>query len=182
MSATANTKLGKIKEQMTAIKDEANKGIEELKAKAAKLVLKGKEAAIKKLVSEVESSRELTSVANDEWLHQWKRVDFSKIIDPTDELQREILKEHLSNDHHVDCDFKNDCVSLSIGPVIMIYDDGVVYDQDSQKQILSKKDYESEAERNKLIEAHMEETGCFPAVVRYDYHGNAFYVNTKDKK
>jgi len=83
----------------------------------------------------------------------------------------------------VDADFGNDCITTSIGPCIVIDNDGGVYDQDAAKVIVKKTDYETDEERNALIEAWMEKSGYFPSVVRCDYYGNPLgYVSTKEKE
>lgn len=140
---------------------------------------------------ELESSKDLTFVGNDhEFFHQYIRFDFSDIIDTDSGLQKELLVSFLAqNDFFMEPDFKNDCLTMSIGPCIVIYSDsGDVYDQDAGKTILKgynprtgEADYETESERNEKIEKYMEKTGYFPAVVLVDDYCNPIrYVNTKE--
>jgi hypothetical protein len=132
------------------------------------------------MVSQVETSKELTQVENDEWLHQWIRADFSDLGLMTDFLKG-LFAEYMQENHYVSVDFKNSVLTYSVGPALIINDQGDVYDQDSGQWPIKRTDYETKAELNSLIEAHMEKTGHFPSVIRMDRHGNAYYVNTQEK-
>ena len=66
----------------------------------------------------------------------------------------------------------------SQGPSIIINHEGDILDEDSGQWIVSKSDYETKDERNKLIEKYMESKGYFPGVFFIDYYGNVKHVNT----
>lgn len=177
--------LNDIKEEIESTKEKTNKEIETLKEKASSLFSKlmdKKEKAIDAMVSALDNSKDLTGVPNDEYFHRFARTDFSKLIDTKDEFQKELLSDYLSENHCIYVDFENDCVTTAEGPCILINHKGDVLDQDSGKWFISKKDYETEEERNKLIEAYMEKSGFFPSVIEVDYHGNAFYRSTLAKE
>lgn len=150
----------------------------------------GKLKLIEDAQLKLESSKYLTCVENDhEFFHQYIRFDFSDIIDTDSDLQKELLVSFLEqNDFFMQPDFKNDCLTMSIGPCIVIdQDSGDVYDQDAGKTILYGRrrslsyDYETESERNEKIEKYMEKTGYFPSVVLVDRYGSPIrYVNTKE--
>ena len=76
---------------------------------------------------------------------------------------------------------ENECLQYDVGCSFLIYQDGV-YDQDSDGFIIDSKLYTedgeiNEAKRNKLIEEHMEKTGCFPGVYSCDQHNNVLPVD-----
>ena len=163
---------GKNQIELAMLRDKA------LAAFSKKMKMKTRQKVINSMQSALDASKELTSVSNDEYYHRWVRFDLSKLIDTNDEFQRELLAEYLSENYYIYTDFENDCVTTAEGPCILINHDGDVLDQDSGKWIISKRDYETEEERNALIKAHMEKTGHFPSVIEVDYHGNACYVST----
>lgn len=145
------------------------------------LKLSGKFKLLEDALSKLESSKDLTTVEYDhEFMYQYIRFDFSDIIDVDSKLERELLVRFLEeNDFFMIPDFENSVLTMSIGPVIVIDHDGDVYDQDSNKVILKKHDYETTEERNEKIEEYMEKTGCFPSVVALDYYGRPIgYVKT----
>lgn len=135
------------------------------------------------MISKVENSKDLASIENDEYLIQWCRVDLDSLkLDFENEFIKELFREHLLENHFVSVDFKNSCLQYSIGACLIVNDKGDIFDQDSSKgPIISKNDYESEIERNKLIENWMEKKGYFPSVVSMDYYGNAHYIDTTEK-
>lgn len=135
-----------------------------------------KDLYLKGLIVAVENSKHLTSIEHDEWYCQYVLADFSKLIDTKNELQKELLETYLQENHCINADFKNGCLTYSIGPAILINDDGDVLDQDSRKWILSKKDYNDDSERDEAIELYMDKHGYFPAVIEVDRHGNASYT------
>jgi hypothetical protein len=137
---------------------------------------------IKAMIIALESSKELTQVENDEYFARWTRVDFSNLIDLKDSFQKELLERYFQDEHCANLNFKDSVLTTSEGPAIVINEDGDVYDQDSGKFIVHKGNYETDVERNALIEAWMEKAGYFPSVIRCDHYGNAFYVNTKAKE
>ena|ERR1035437_1710018 len=155
-------------------------GALEAKAFAAfRKAMKKKMPQIDAMVALLEQSMELTQVENDEYFHSFVRFDFDSLIDTKQPYQKELLAQLLSEDHCLDADFQNDCVTNSIGPCLLINHEGDVLDQDSGKWVISKRDYETKEELFSQIEAHMEKTGYFPSVIRCDYYGNARYVNTQ---
>lgn len=177
-------KLEKIKNRIESLQRDATKNQRELREEAMKLFereMKAKSAIILSLISAVENSRELTQVEYDDYFHQWIRVDFSCLIDTDDDFQKGLLSDFLQNHYCLDVNYLADFLTYSIGPAIIINDDGDVLDQDSGKWIISRKEYENQDELNSLIEAWMEKTGYFPAVVSCDRYGNAFYVNTQKR-
>lgn len=124
----------------------------------------------------LDASRELTEVTYDEFFHRWTRVDFSKLIDIDNQLQRDLLEEYLSTEYIFHADFKNQCLTTSEGPCILINESGDVLDQDSGKWIISQDQYETVEERDAAIESWMDRTGYFPSVIYSDRYGNAGYV------
>lgn len=77
-------------------------------------------------------------------------------------------------------DFKNEAFIQSEGDDnIVINEDGDVFQ--GHKVIIDSKDYESKAQRNALIEKHMESTCYFPGVFREDHYGNLTLVSTVTK-
>lgn len=141
----------------------------------------GKFKLLEDALSKLESSKDLTTVEYDhEFMHQYIRFDFSDIIDVDSKLERELLVRFLEeNDFFMIPDFENSVLTMNIGPCICIGPDGIVWDQDSNKVILKKHDYETTEERNEKIEEYMEKNGYFPSVVKLDYYGQPIgYVNT----
>lgn len=126
----------------------------------------------------VQDSKELTTIENDEWLAQWHRFKYNLPID-SDEL--DLLKDYLSENHLIQLDVKNECLTYSIGPCIIINDDGSVYDQESNKWIFKTDNYESIEQRDQAIEAWMDKNGYFPSVVKADRYNNYFYYSTQGK-
>ena len=177
--------LNKLKAELDNIDAESANKTAQVMEKARVIfekLMKGKEKEVNELVEKVNNTKELTTVNHDEHFHQWIRVDFTKFIDLDDKFQRQLLTEYFQDNHCMEVDLKNDCLTMSIGPAIIINDDGDVLDQDSGSWFIKKSEYESEVERNGLIEKYMEKNGYFPSVLRVDNYGNAFYVNTKEKK
>ena len=177
--------MGKFKDIQTELETlnaEHSEKVESVKKRAIELLtakLKDN-AKLKESVLKLESSTELTSTEHDEYYSQWIRFDASDFIDVDSSIERDAFESYMSENHCMTIDFKNDALTYSIGPCILINDDGDVLDQDSGKWFLKKSDYETESERNELIEKYMTKSGYFPSVIRCDYHGNAFYENTKE--
>ena len=170
----------------------AHSKLMELAYTAFKLVMDSPamQVEVKRLVAEVEKSRDLTQDESSEWLMQYAREDFHGLIDSRNQFQRELLGRYLSEDYNVRADFKNGVALYDIGPCIVIdAEDGDIYDQDSHKVIIKRDEYlrengegrgtEDHELRNRLIEAYMEKTGYFPSVVKMDRYGNAYYVDTR---
>lgn len=139
---------------------------------------------LKEICEKLDNTYDLTQVEYDEWFHQWVRIDLDRLakIDFDDDDQVNALINVLDEHDCLRLDVKNECLTKSIGPSILINDDGDVLDQDSGKWIISKDDYENENELYNMIENHMDKTGYFPSVVRCDRYGNAFFVNTRGEK
>lgn len=162
---------------------------EKLLAEAFQLMTKKIEAQKKKptladYIEKLEASKDLTADL-DEWPCRWIRFDASEFIDTNSTLEREALEKYLDENFCIRIDYKNEALSMSDGPCIVINDDGDVYDQDSHKWIVHAIDYVEDGEvnikkRNELIESYMEKTGHYPSVVRHDGHDNMFYVSTKE--
>jgi hypothetical protein len=186
----------KYEKQIQTLSMDSQQAIEDVKDDALTefskhLKASGKLKLLDDALVKLESSRDLTRVENDhEFFHQYIRFDFSDIIDTDSDLQRELLVSFLEqNDFFMEPDFKNDCLTMNIGPCIVIdQDSGDVYDQDTGKIVLKgynprtgEADYETESERNEKIEKYMEKTGCFPSVVLVDRYGSPIqYVNIKE--
>lgn len=145
------------------------------------LQMKFKEKELKELQTKLDESKDLTDSPHDEYPRRFVAFDLDRLIDTSSELERDSLKEFLSENYFADVDFEG-YVHTSEGPCIVINDEGVVYDQESQKTLFTHKHYDTEEECFKLIEEHMEETGYFPSVVRYGRYGVIGYVNTQTKK
>jgi len=107
---------------------------------------------------------------------QWVRTKSN--LDKYSDI-KEFLLTYLSEQHAIfDVDFKNQVFMTSQGPSIIINHEGDILDEDSGQWIVSKSDYETKDERNKLIEKYMESKGYFPGVFFIDYYGNVKHVNT----
>ena len=152
-----------------------------LAATAFKLYMEAPERKqlVEQLEKQLNESRDLTQVQYDDYLHRWIRFDFTQLADiQDDEFLRELLGDYLREQYCIDADFKNDAASMSEGPALIIGDDGDVYDQDSQKTVIKRTEYDSRETLFALIESWMERGGYYPSVIRIDRHGNAYYVNT----
>lgn len=176
--------MGKFKElelELETLKNQYTEQKEKIQSRAFELMaLKlEKNAELKQAIEKLESSRELTST-EDEYFSRWIRFNASEFIDTDSQLEKDALENYLAENFCAYVDFKNDALMTSEGPSIVINDDGDVYDQDSGKFIVNKKDYETDSERNQLIESWMEKQGYFPSVISCDRYGSAFYVNTKE--
>lgn len=111
-------------------------------------------------------------------LVQWYRMP--SLSEFAEEPTREYFESYLTASACIrSIDFENDAVTCSEGGAFVINDDGDVYDTDSGKFFVSRDEYETDAERNALIEEHMERTGYFPGVFSSDRHGNVVPVDTK---
>jgi hypothetical protein len=167
-----NNKLANISDNEFAIKQELqlawNKVFDDM-------------SVLRDAITKVEASNEYTWESRGEDICSWIRFDTKSFDDCA-----EYLKEYLRNEHYVEIDFENDALLYSMGPSIIINEDGDVLDQDGDKWFINKDDYRdedsgdlNEGKRNELIEAYMEKTGCYPGVFRTDRHGNVFAVSTK---
>lgn len=121
----------------------------------------------------LESSNDYTLEDFEVW--QWVRFDLAEY---TPVLK--YLDNYLS-DYGIQLDKQNDVLILSCSPSIIINEDGDVYDEDSQKWIVSEDDYRTRDERNQLIEAYMERTSCYPGVFEVGRYGDVTLVNTQKK-
>lgn len=124
-------------------------------------------------LTELESTKQLTGIDHDEFLHQWVRYT------PKEGYSVEALQRYLE-ENCINFDPKNDCLTTSIGPCLIIDSEGDVYDQDSAKTIIRASQYETVEQRDALISAWMQKNGYFPSVVKADRYGNDFrYVNVE---
>ena len=175
--------LGVIAQQIETVRDQSCLAVIKLRSEAKDLVRKSlveRGIDLGQVADLVQQSKQLTTVEHDDWFYQWLRFDIQKLFSvAATELEKELVSEILSDDHFVSLDLEHNCLTYSIGPAIVINDDGDVLDQESGKWFISKGDYSSKEELLALIETHCEEVGCFPGVVRTDYHGNVRYINTK---
>jgi hypothetical protein len=176
-------KIQEIQEQINAMAATIKAKNLELKAEAAKefaKMMKSKADVVNAMVAKVETSKELTLSEFEGWPEVWARVDFEQLdLDLRSELVKDLLTEWFNDQHCMNVNFEHDILSMNCGPAILINEDGDILDQDSGKWVINHKDYETEEERNSLIEAYMEKNGYFPSVVRVDRYNNVFYVNTK---
>lgn len=99
------------------------------------------------------------------------------------------LKNYLKETHYVDADTEDNILYYDQGPSILIHNNGDVYDQDSNRVILTKADYEVEHGddylwdlniRNQLIENYMKGRGYYPGVFLVDTLGNVTAVDTTE--
>lgn len=134
-----------------------------------------KNKKLKKAISEVECSKDLTFI-DDEFPYQWIRFDFNEVIDIDDENQVDALKEYLA-DQGIYIDLKNDALMLCLGSCIIINEDGDVLDQDSQKWIISRQDYETKDQCIKMINEYMDKQGYYPSVILADRYGGVRYID-----
>ena len=141
-----------------------------------------KDKDLQKSIVDVQDSREYTWNEFSE-ICSWLRF-FAKDYEEC----QEYLKTYLREGYYIEIDFQADALMYSQGHTIVINEDGDVLDQDGDKWFIKKDDYRDEngeldiEKRNELIEAYMENTGCFPGVFSSDRYGNVFYVNTQNKK
>ena len=100
--------------------------------------------------------------------------------------ERQYLESYVEDNYCMRVDFENDVLIQNLGEdeiTIQAYhgrDNGVYQ---SNALIISPSEYVTEdgedvGLRNKLIEEHMERTGCFPGVFEVSYHGDITPVNT----
>jgi len=123
----------------------------------------------------LDESKALTSVDGDDWYHRWTRYQAPESFD------LEAFKAYL-DDRCVYYDPKHHALTTTEGSALIVDDEGHVYDQDAGKVVVKPELYETVAERNALIEAYMQRSGCFPRVIKVNRYGEPFgYVNTKSK-
>jgi hypothetical protein len=129
-------------------------------------------SSLRHAMNKVQMSTELTHVEGDDWYHVFVRYDLSKFKDV-----KEYLTEYLRGHYNIEPDFENNTLHTTIGPAILIqfdWRDGyTAYDQDSNKIIASNK---VEDDLVKDIEAYMDKSGYYPAVISVDTYGNPSYV------
>lgn len=92
------------------------------------------------------------------------------------------LNEWVSTVHGLYIDWKNDAVISSQGGGLVVGVNGDVYDTDAQDVIVKSSEYSNDAERNTLIEKHMERTGYFPGVFRESFGGELFPIDTTGER
>ena len=189
--------LQEIKNEMDNITQQMTSQINGLRAQATLVfsgLMKTKGPELEAMAKALLNSNDLTQVENDEFYHTWVRVDFSKIIDVNDPFQCELLAEYMEDQDCYHCDFKNSTLSNSIGEALLIsFEDGSVYDQDSGKTIIRADQYRIQDQksehdgmlsikrRNALIEAWMEQAGYYPSVLKVDRYGDAHFVKTSSE-
>lgn len=138
--------------------------------------------SISKAVERLHKSNECSWDKHGE-IVQWAR--YSNLPDFED--CAEYFETYMLDNHFVTIDWENDVIQSSVGPSIVISDNGDILDQDSDKWIIKADSYRNddneldETKRNELIEKWMESTGYYPGVYRTDRHGNVFAVNTRQK-
>jgi len=180
-----NLVLDVIKSQQVELRSEFEHAIDQLNKSAARtfaLAMEFKQKEVNALIGALNLSKDITWIESDhDFVHRWVRFDFSQLIDTKNDMERELLTEYLSDNHYIECDFKNEVASTCEGYCLVINEDGDVLDQDSGKWVISKRDYESKQELFQLIEAYMERTSCYPSVIRSDRYGNVSYVNTQNQ-
>lgn len=172
-----NTALNSAKEYVAEVSKDANARVADIERMIQSTYNEAFDADkdLQKALQDLESTRQLTSVEGDDWYHRWVRYYAPESFD------LEALKAYL-DERHVYYDPKANALTTAEGPCIIIDDEGDVYDQDAGKVIVDRKAYETASERNALIEAYMERTGCFPSVIKVDRYGEPFgYVNTQSK-
>lgn len=135
-----------------------------------------KDTTLQAALKELSESNEYARTESGD-ISQWTRFSF-------DAYKESLiyLEQYLSDGHCVYMDRTNDTLYSLLGPEIIIYSDGDVFDEESHKVIIEKKDYDTATERNELIEKHMETSGYYPGVFREDKHGNIFPVNLHGEK
>ena len=147
-----------------------------VKAKAFKLFSADKELKAALAAVEFNSKQQFGLDENGD-LYAWARyVPKQEYRDNKAILS--LLEDYIDNEGYR-FDIKNDALINFQGECITINEDGDVFD--ASKCIIERSDYSTEAERNALIEAHMEQTGCYPGVFKVSRYGNVQLVNTQPK-
>lgn len=132
---------------------------------------------VKKIVISCENSNDHGYPENDEFINLFVRIDSFELN--MEGLEKKYFFEYLEDNYNIFTDSSSDSFVYSTGPNIIINHYGDVLDEDSGKWVISKNDYSSTNERNQLIEAYMENSGCFPGVFEVDRYGHVTPVNTK---
>ena len=176
-----NLALEKIKQDLDAVNSTHGLVIQKLQKElkeVVELALVPHLKTINDAVERLQDSQDLTYI-DDEYAYQFIHVDFSDILEDIGGEQVDIFKDWLNEHHGVLFDSDHSCLLSCIGPAIVVNDNGSVYDQDSNKIIIRKAEYDNEDGLKALIEAYMEKSGYFPWTLRQDYYGNVFVYNTK---
>ena len=186
-----NTKINALTAKLWALRLKQNK---------AKIVLESKLKAewwkvwdawpeLKSGLANLEASREITSVPDDEYFHVWVRFHSMEEI-PAD--VRSYFEEYLQDRGCAYADWENSCLTRCIGEAYVVQDD-CQHRRDNgvwlgHRRVIFESAYRDEesgavdtAHRNSLIEAHMEMNGCFPDVVQATRHGDVRFVDTLAK-
>jgi len=137
------------------------------------LQIQSKLDKIIELAMELSDSKYLTSHEFEEWPMIYTDFDYKTLIDSKGDSN--LLERFLSEEYFISLDKQNNCAMMSIGPCILVNDDGDVLDQDNQKWVISKSDYETREELKELIEKYMEKTGCYPSVIDCNRNGFMTY-------
>lgn len=146
----------------------------ELRAEYVKVF--AKDRAITKALDNLDSASMYDTDSNGEII-RWFRFNG---LDDIPENAREYFEEYVQDVACAYVNWNDFTLYTYEGDSIVINDDGDVFE--CNKLIIDAKAYEDEAERNALIEAHMERTGYYPGVFRQDNHGNIFLVSTRATK
>lgn len=130
-----------------------------------------KDTYVQTAIKALESGGEYTTDKYGE-IQRWIRFETEKYKGCLDELSN-----YLSENHCMYLDSVNDCIQSSEGESLIINDDGDIFL--GNKVVIDSNEYETESERNRLIEEYMEKSGYYPGVFRHDRYGNVSLVNTK---
>lgn len=131
------------------------------------------DADIQDAIKALESGGEYTTDKYGD-IQRWIRFETEKYKDCLYELGNYLLENHCMY-----LDSVNDCIQSSEGESLVINDDGDIFL--GNKVVIHSDEYETESERNRLIEEYMEKSGYYPGVFRHDRNGNVSIVNTQSK-
>ena len=167
--------MNELFDQIDVIKSMANKEVEALSAQIEAGLNKGWAdwQELKDALSACIRSTNLI-LADYDSVQTFYRTD---ILGKIPKREQSYFDDYMSNECF-QVDWENECLLYSLGPCILINAEGDIYDQDSREWIIRKDEYDGKRERNILIEAYMESTGCFPAVVQADSYDNLSFVKT----
>lgn len=133
---------------------------------------------LKEDLARLEASRDYGS--DECGIYAWVRIQ----AEYTDS-ERDALDEYLCLSEGIRFDKDNDALQRYEGESIVIGEEGDVFLVDSPgcgKVIVRAKEYETERERNALIEAWMERNGYFPGVFEESRYGDVRLINTKENE
>ena len=174
MTIQINDKISKLKQQLTNVHDKGQSIEHEMQEEYNKLF--EKDEYIRKAISQLEVSNFYGYYPNWDEIAVFEQFELKEYEDCLD-----YLEVYLEDNYSIHLDKKEGYIFQSAGYSIIINDDGDIYDEDSRKWIIGRKEYATIEERNALIEAYMEESGYFPNVFRVDNYGNVKLINTLSK-